>query len=325
MKKCFDAEKYLKLQKAKIFERVKMFDKLYLEFGGKLIDDKHAARVLPGFLPDLKIRLLEEFREQAEVILCISAIALEAEKTRADNEMGYGDELIRLMEFLRGRGLLVRSVVITLFDGQKKAVEFGEKLKKYDVFVHFHKFTKGYPEDVAKIVSEEGYGANSFIETTKPLVIVSAPGASSGKMATCLSQVYHENKRGVRAGYAKFETFPVWNLGLDHPVNLAYEAATADIEDFNMIDPFHLEKYGVEAVNYNRDVATFPLLQEIFRRTLGEEIYFSPTDMGVNMVGECIFDDEAVREAARAEVFRRFDGAESEKEQAAIREIIGRL
>lgn len=306
MKKCFDANKYLKIQKQKIKERIKMFDKLYIEFGGKLIDDQHAARTLPGFLPDLKIRLLQEFKKDAEIILCINANAIEHSKIRADHMISYETEVLRLIEFLRSRGLTVSSVVITLFDGQKKAKDFAEKLKDYNIRTYFHTFTKGYPTDVNTIVSDEGYGANPYIETTKKLVIVSAPGPNSGKLATALSQLYHESKHGIKAGYAKFETFPVWNLPLKHPVNIAYEAATADLNDKNMIDYFHLEKYGEAVVNYNRDLETFPVLKEILTRVMGESIYYSPTDMGVNMIGKCIIDDEAARAAAKDEIIRRY-------------------
>ena len=311
MKKCFDADKYLKIQKKKIKQRIAMFDKLYLEFGGKLIDDQHAARTLPGFLPDLKIRLLQEFKDDAEVILCINANAIEKSKIRADHLISYETEVLRLevlrlIEFLRSKGILVSSVVITLFEGQKKAKDFAEKLKDYKVKTYFHTFTKGYPTDVDTIVSDEGYGANPYIETTRPLVVVSAPGPCSGKLATSLSQLYHEYKRGVNAGYAKFETFPVWALPLKHPVNIAYEAATADLNDKNMIDHFHLEKYGTMAVNYNRDLETFPVLKEILNRITGKTIYYSPTDMGVNVIGECITDDKAVQKAAKDEIVRRY-------------------
>lgn len=305
-KKCFDADKYLKIQKKKIKQRIGMFDKLYLEFGGKLIDDQHAARTLPGFLPDLKIRLLQEFRDEAEVILCINANAIEKSKIRADHMISYETEVLRLIEFLRSKNIYVSSVVITLFDGQKKAKDFATKLQDYKVKTYFHTFTKGYPTDVDTIVSDEGYGANPYIETTRPLVVVSAPGPCSGKLATSLSQLYHESKRGVNAGYAKFETFPVWSLPLKHPVNIAYEAATADINDKNMIDYFHLEKYNVPAVNYNRDLETFPVLKEILTRITGKTIYYSPTDMGVNVIGECITDDKAICHAAKDEVIRRY-------------------
>ncbi len=306
MKKCFDAEKYLKVQKRKIKERINSFDKLYLEFGGKLIDDQHAARTLPGFLPDLKIKLLQEFKDDAEIILCISAKAIEKSKIRADHMISYETEVIRLIEFLRSQNLLVSSVVITLYEGQKKADDFANRLKDYKIETYFHTFTKGYPTDVNTIVSEEGYGANSYIKTTKPLVVVSAPGPCSGKLATCLSQLYHESKRGVRAGYAKFETFPVWSLPLKHPVNIAYEAATADLNDKNMIDYFHLEKYGTSAVNYNRDLETFPVLKEILHRIAKKTVYYSPTDMGVNAIGECISDNHGIERAAKNEIIRRY-------------------
>ncbi|MBR3236751.1 DUF1846 domain-containing protein [Candidatus Saccharibacteria bacterium] len=318
MKKCFDAEKYLKIQRKKIEKRIKMFDKLYLEFGGKLIDDQHAARTLPGFLPDLKIRLLQEFKDKAEVILCINANAIEKSKIRADHMISYETEVLRLIEFLRSKDLYVSSVVITLFDGQKKAKDFANRLKDYHVKTYFHSFTKGYPTDVDTIVSEEGYGANPYIKTTKPLVIVSAPGPCSGKLATSLSQLYHESKRGVNAGYAKFETFPVWSLPLKHPVNVAYEAATADLNDKNMIDFFHLEKYGVPAVNYNRDLETFPVLKEILHRITGKNVYYSPTDMGVNVIGECITDDKAVKKAAENEIIRRYYRALTDLKKGAV-------
>ncbi|MBQ3263583.1 DUF1846 domain-containing protein [Candidatus Saccharibacteria bacterium] len=305
-KKCFDAEKYLKIQKKKIKQRIAMFDKLYLEFGGKLIDDQHAARTLPGFLPDLKIRLLQEFKDDAEVILCINASAIENSKIRADHMISYETEVLRLIEFLRAKGIFVSSVVITMFNGQKKAKDFAAKLKDYKVKTYFHTFTKGYPTDVDTIVSDEGYGANPFVKTERPLVVVSAPGPCSGKLATALSQLYHESKNGVNAGYAKFETFPVWSLPLKHPVNVAYEAATADLGDVNMIDHFHLEKYGTTAINYNRDLETFPVLKEILHRITGKDVYFSPTDMGVNVIGECITDDKAVQRAAKDEIIRRY-------------------
>ena len=322
MKKCFDAEKYLKVQKKKIKERIKMFDKLYIEFGGKLIDDQHAARTLPGFLPDLKIRLLQEFKDDAEVILCINANAIEKSKIRADHMISYETEVLRLIEFLRSKGITVNSVVITLFDGQKKARDFAKKLEDYQIKPYFHTFTKGYPTDVDTIVSEEGYGANPYIETIKPLVIVSAPGPCSGKLATALSQLYHESKRGHKVGYAKFETFPVWDLPLKHPVNIAYEAATADLGDKNMIDYFHLEKYGVPAVNYNRDLETFPVLKEILTRINGKSIYFSPTDMGVNVIGKCITDDKAVQRAAKDEIIRRYYRALVDLKKGAVDETV---
>ncbi len=305
MKKCFDSEKYLKLQKAKIKDRIKMFDKLYIEFGGKLVDDNHAARVLPGFEPDLKIRLLQEFKDDVEVILCINANDIEKSRIRSDRMISYEIEVIRLIEFLRSKKIAVNNVVITLFDGQKKVQKFVNHLKDYHVKTYIHTFTKGYPTDVDTIVSDEGYGANPYIKTTKPLVVVSAPGAYSGKLATSLSQLYHEYKKGVKAGYAKFETFPVWDLPLKHPVNIAYEAATADIADQNMIDYFHLEKYGIPAVNYNRDLEIFPVVKEILKRIMKKDIYFSPTDMGVNVIAKCITNDKVAKEAAKDEIIRR--------------------
>ena len=317
-KKCFDADKYLKIQKKKIKQRIGMFDKLYLEFGGKLIDDQHAARTLPGFLPDLKIKLLQEFKDEAEVILCINANAIEKSKIRADHMISYETEVLRLIEFLRAKGLYVSSVVITLYDGQKKAADFARKLEDYNVKTYFHTFTKGYPTDVDTIVSDEGYGANPYIETTRKLVVVSAPGPCSGKLATSLSQLYHESKRGVNAGYAKFETFPVWALPLKHPVNVAYEAATADLGDVNMIDHFHLDKYGISAVNYNRDLETFPVLKEILTRITGKTVYYSPTDMGVNVIGECITDDKAVQRAAKDEIIRRYYRAMTDLKKGAV-------
>lgn len=322
MKKCFDAEKYLKIQKKKIKERIKMFDKLYLEFGGKLIDDQHAARTLPGFLPDLKIRLLQEFKDDAEVILCINANAIEHSKIRADHMISYETEVLRLIEFLRSKGITVNSVVITLFDGQKKAKDFAKKLEDYRITPYFHTFTKGYPTDVDTIVSDEGYGANPFVKTTKPLVVVSAPGPCSGKLATALSQLYHESKQGKKVGYAKFETFPVWDLPLKHPVNIAYEAATADLADKNMIDYFHLDKYGVTAVNYNRDLETFPVLKEILTRINGKSIYHSPTDMGVNVIGKCITDDKAIQRAAKDEIIRRYYRAQTDLKKGAVDKVV---
>ena len=306
MKECFDSKKYLKLQKKKIKDRIAMFDKLYIEFGGKLVDDYHASRVLPGFEPDIKIKLLQEFKDDVEVILCINANDIEKNKIRADRVISYEEEVIRLIEFLRGKKITINNVVITLFDNQKGVNRFINILKDYKIKAYIHTFTKGYPTDVDVIVSEEGYGANPYVETTKPLVIVSAPGACSGKLATSLSQLYHEYKRGVKAGYAKFETFPVWDLPLKHPVNIAYEAATADINDKNMIDYFHLEKYNVTAVNYNRDLEIFPVLKDILFKIMNKNIYYSPTDMGVNVIKSCIVDEKGVIEASKNEVIRRY-------------------
>ena len=306
MKQGFDSELYLKIQSEKIEERINMFDKLYLEFGGKIFDDFHAARVLPGFESNAKIKLLEKLKDITEVIFCINADDIEKNKIRADYGISYELELIRLIEKLQNLGISINSVVITLYKGQTSVEHLINLLNARNVKSYIHKPTKGYPNDIETIVSEEGYGKNPYIETTKKLVVVTAPGPNSGKLGTCLSQLYHENKNGVKAGYAKFETFPVWNLNLMHPVNIAYEAATADLEDVNMIDSFHLEAYGENAVNYNRDISTFPILKNILTKITGKEIYKSPTDMGVNMIKQCIIDDEIVRKAAEAEIIRRY-------------------
>ena len=306
MKQGFDSELYLKIQSEKIQERIKMFDKLYLEFGGKIFDDFHAARVLPGFIPDAKIRLLEKLKDISEVIFCINANDIEKSKIRADYGISYELELIRLIENLQNLGITINSVVITLYKGQSGVEHLINLLNARNVKSYIHTPTNGYPNDIETIVSEEGYGANPYIETTKKLVVVTAPGPNSGKLGTCLSQLYHENKNGINAGYAKFETFPVWNLNLMHPVNIAYEAATADLEDVNMIDSFHLEAYGENAVNYNRDISTFPILKNILSKVTGKEIYKSPTDMGVNMIKQCIIDDKIVRKAAEDEIIRRY-------------------
>lgn len=303
----FDNQKYLQMQSAHIRERISMFgDKLYLEFGGKLFDDYHAARVLPGFEPDSKLKMLLQLKDQAEIVIAISASALETNKTRRDLGLTYDLEVLRLTEAFRNIGLYVGSVVITQYAGQPAADLFRKKLETLGIRCYIHYIIEGYPTNVEKIVSEEGYGKNDYIETSRPLVVVTAPGPGSGKMATCLSQLYHEHLRGVNAGYAKFETFPIWNLPLKHPVNLAYEAATADLNDVNMIDPFHLEAYGKTTVNYNRDVEIYPVLSAIFEGIFGECPYKSPTDMGVNMAGLCIFDDEACREASCQEIIRRY-------------------
>ena len=304
----FDNEKYLSEQTHAILERVKQYDdKLYLEFGGKIVYDLHASRVLPGFAPDVKMQLLQKLADNAEIILCIYAGDIERKKMRADFGITYDVDALRMINELRKRGLQIAGVVITRFEDQPSAKVFKNKLERRGIKVYTHRFTKGYPTDVDLIVSDEGYGANEYIETTKPLVVVTGPGPGSGKLATSLSQVYHEHKRGVNAGYAKFETFPIWNLPLKHPVNVAYEAATADLKDFNMIDPFHLETYGDTAINYNRDVDAFPLLKRILEKIMGDDtIYKSPTDMGVNRAGFGIVDDEAVREAAKQEIVRRY-------------------
>ena len=309
MKQGFDSETYLNVQSEKIEERINMFDKLYLEFGGKIFDDYHAARVLSGFKPDAKIKLLEKLKDISEVIFCINANDIEKSKIRADYGISYELELIRLIDNLQNLGISINSVVITLYKEQSGVERLKNLLETRNVKTYIHTPTKGYPNDVELIVSDEGYGKNPYIETTKKLVVVTAPGANSGKLGTCLSQLYHEHKRGVKAGYAKFETFPVWNLNLMHPVNIAYEAATVDLEDINMIDSFHLEAYGENAVNYNRDLSTFPILKNILKKITGKEIYKSPTDMGVNMIKQCITDDDVVREAAKAEIIRRYYNA----------------
>ncbi len=303
----FDNEKYLKLQSEKILERIGQFGgKLYLEFGGKLIDDYHASRVLPGFQPDSKIRMLMQLKEQAEIVLVISAEDIENNKFRSDLGISYDMDVLRLIDFFRGRGLYVGSVVLTRYAGQSSAKAFRKKLEILGVKCYRHYTIAGYPSDITTIVSDEGYGKNEYIETERSLVVVTAPGPGSGKMATCLSQLYHEHKRGIRAGYAKYETFPIWNLPLRHPVNIAYEAATADLNDVNMIDPFHLETYGITTVNYNRDVEIFPVLDTMFQSILGYSPYHSPTDMGVNMAGYCIVDDDVCRRASEQEVIRRY-------------------
>ena len=307
MKFGFDNNKYLNMQSEHIKERIGQFgDKLYLEFGGKLFDDYHASRVLPGFEPDSKLRMLMQLSDQAEIVIAISAADIEKNKIRHDLGITYDVDVFRLIQSFTDKGLYVGSVVITQYSGQKSADVFKSKLETMGIRVYRHYIIDGYPSNIPFIVSDEGYGRNDYIETTKPLVIITAPGPGSGKMATCLSQLYHENKRGIKAGYAKFETFPVWNLPLKHPVNLAYEAATADLNDVNMIDPFHLEAYGTTSVNYNRDVEVFPVLSAIFEEIYGECPYKSPTDMGVNMAGFCIIDDEICREASMQEIIRRY-------------------
>lgn len=303
----FDNEKYLKMQSRHIMERIEKFDnKLYLEFGGKLFDDFHASRVLPGFSADSKLQMLMELADKAEIVMVVSADDIEKNKVRADLGITYDTDVIRLIDEFRSRGLYVGSVVLTKYAEQRSAALFQNRLEKLGIKVYHHYLIPGYPTNVPLIVSEEGYGKNDYIETTRPLVVVTAPGPGSGKMSTCLSQLYHEHKHGVRAGYAKYETFPIWNLPLDHPVNLAYEAATADLNDINMIDPFHLKAYGVTTVNYNRDVEIFPVLNAMFMQIYGKSPYASPTDMGVNMAGNCLVDDEVCREASRQEIIRRY-------------------
>ena len=306
MKKGFDNAKYVKIQSEKIRERFGLFDKLYLEVGGKLFDDSHAARVLPGFKNDAKINMFLELKNDLEIIFCINAGDIERNKTRGEYGITYDTEVLKLINNSKKLGFSVNSVVITLYKNQLSVDKFIKKLNRNGIKTYIHTFTKGYPTDVDTIVSEEGYGANPYIETTKKLILVNAPGPGSGKLATCLSQIYHEHNRGVNAGYAKFETFPVWNLPLKHPVNLAYEAATADLKDVNMIDPFHLEAYGETAINYNRDIEMFPVLKNILMKVSEKDVYASPTDMGVNMIGYCISDNDVVEEAAKKEIVRRY-------------------
>ncbi len=307
MKKGFDNDKYLSMQSQHIRERINKFDnKLYLEFGGKLFDDYHASRVLPGFEPDSKLRLLKELSDQAEIVIVISALDIVKNKVRGDLGISYDDDVLRLRDAFQNNGLYVGSVAITQYANQSSADQFKIRLEKLGIKVYLLHNIEGYPTNITHIVSDEGYGKNDYIETTRPLVVITAPGPGSGKMATCLSQLYHEHKRGIPAGYAKFETFPIWNLPLKHPVNLAYEAATADLNDLNMIDPFHLEAYGETTVNYNRDIEIFPVLGAIFEQIYGENPYKSPTDMGVNMAGHCICDDDACREASKQEIIRRY-------------------
>ncbi len=312
----FDNDKYLKTQSEQILKRIGQFgNKLYLEFGGKLFDDFHASRVLPGFAPDSKIKMLLQLADQAEIIIVINATDIEKSKIRGDLGITYDLDVLRLIDAFRDCGLYVGSVVISQYSGQTVVDNFKKRLESLKIKVYLHYPIDGYPSNIPLIVSDDGYGKNEYIETTRPLVVVTAPGPGSGKMATCLSQLYHEYKRGVRAGYAKFETFPIWNLPLTHPVNLAYEAATADLNDVNMIDPFHLEAYGKTAVNYNRDVEVFPILNAIFEKITGKSPYHSPTDMGVNMAGNCIVDDNVVREASKQEIIRRYYQAMCEQRQ----------
>ena len=321
----FDNDKYLKIQSEHIKERISQFgDKLYLEFGGKLFDDYHASRVLPGFQPDSKLQMLMQLSDVAEIVIVISAADIEKNKVRGDLGITYDVDVLRLISEFEKKGLYVGSVVITQFAGQSGAVQFRERLEKKNIKVYQHYIIEGYPSNIPLIVSESGFGKNDYIETTRPLVVITAPGPGSGKMATCLSQLYHENLRGIKAGYAKFETFPIWNIPLKHPVNLAYEAATADLNDINMIDPFHLEAYGETTVNYNRDIEIYPVLNAIFEGIYGENTYYkSPTDMGVNMAGNCIFDDEACCEDSKLEIIRRYYTAINKvaKEEASENEV----
>ncbi|MCR5830043.1 MAG: DUF1846 domain-containing protein [Lachnospiraceae bacterium] len=322
----FDNEKYIKMQSEKIRERIAGFGgKLYLEFGGKLFDDFHASRVLPGFKPDSKINMLVQLKDQAEIVIAINASDIEKNKVRGDLGITYDMDVLRLIDAFRGYGLYVGSVVLTRYTDKPSVINYKEKLEKLGLKVYRHYTIPGYPANIPLIVSDEGFGKNEYVETQRSLIVVTAPGPGSGKMATCLSQLYHENKRGVKAGYAKFETFPIWNLPLKHPVNLAYEAATADLDDVNMIDPFHLEAYNTTTVNYNRDVEVFPVLSAMFENILGESPYKSPTDMGVNMAGYCIFDDDAVRKAANLEIIRRYYNArllERNQEPGATEQVL---
>ena len=304
---CFDSDKYIKLQKTEIKKRLKRFGgKLYMEFGGKLFDDYHASRVLPGFDPNIQVKLLDSFKDECEILMVISAEDIQNDKIRADFGITYEVEVLRLINVFRQRGLTVSGIVISLFNNQEGAIEFKNKLEALGEKVYIHYFTKGYPTDVKTIVSEQGYGKNDYIKTTRPLVVVTAPGPGSGKLATCLSQLYHDNKHGIKAGYAKFEKFPVWNLPLKHPVNLAYEAATADLKDVNLIDSYHFEAYGEIAINYNRDLEAFPVLKRILHSILGKDIYKSPTDMGINTIASCITDDEKAKESAKQEIISRY-------------------
>ncbi|MBP5334297.1 MAG: DUF1846 domain-containing protein [Bacteroidales bacterium] len=334
MKYGFDSDKYLKIQSERIKERIAEFgDKLYMEFGGKLFDDNHASRVLPGFEPDNKLKMLDQLKDDAEIVIVISAVDIEKNKMRADLGITYDVDLLRLRDEFISRGFLVSSVVITHYNGQASADAYRSRLEWLGIKVYYHHTIEGYPNNVDLIDSDEGFGKNDYVETTKPLVIVTAPGPGSGKMAVCLSQLYQENQRGIKAGYAKFETFPIWNLPLKHPINIAYEAATADLNDVNMIDPFHLEAYGKTAVNYNRDIEIFPVLKALFEGIYGESPYKSPTDMGVNMIGYCIKDDELCCEASKNEVIRRYyealgrlaDGQRNDNEVNKIRLLMKQL
>lgn len=303
----FDNEKYFKLQKEKIQARIASFDnKLYMEFGGKLFDDFHASRVLPGFHFNNKVELMKQMRDDMEIVIAINALDIEHNKIRSDNALSYDQELLRLVDAFRDLGLYVGSVVITRFDGQESSIKFKQKLENLDMKVYLHYRIEGYPSNVPFILSEEGFGRNDYIETSRPLVMVTAPGSGSGKMAVCLSQLFQDSQKGLKSGYAKFETFPVWNLPLKHPVNLAYESATADLNDVNIIDPFHFSAYNVVATSYNRDADVFPVLNSVFKSIYGESPYKSPTDMGVNVIGSCILDDEVVSNAAKEEIIRRY-------------------
>lgn len=326
-KKGFDNKKYLEMQSAKILERCSMFgNKLYLEFGGKLFDDFHASRVLPGFEPDSKIKMLSQLKDKAEVLIVINANDIEKNKQRSDLGITYDIDVLRLIDIFHAEEFYVGSVVLTRFSYQPSAIAFQKRLEMRGIKVYRHYPIDGYPSEVETIVSDDGYGKNEYVITTRPLVVVTAPGPGSGKMATCLSQLYHENKRGIKAGYAKYETFPIWNLPLNHPVNIAYEAATADLNDMNMIDPFHLDAYGQMAVNYNRDIEIFPVLSAMLQKVLGKSPYKSPTDMGVNMAGYCIVDEDVVFSASKQEVIRRYYNALLDVRKGVIsKEVISKI
>ena len=323
----FDNEKYLEMQSRHIRERIEKFGgKLYLEFGGKLFDDFHASRVLPGFAPDSKLQMLLQLKDEAEIVIAINSADIEKNKVRGDLGITYDLDVMRLIDAFRAVGLYVGSVILTRYESQLSAVQFAQKLESLGVKVYKHYSIPGYPYNIEGIVSDDGYGRNDYVETERELVIVTAPGPGSGKMAVCMSQLYHEHKRGIKAGYAKFETFPIWNMPIKHPVNMAYEAATADLNDVNMIDPFHLEAYGVTTVNYNRDVEVFPVVDAMFKKIYGESPYKSPTDMGVNMAGNCIIDDEVVQEASKQEIIRRYYAALCEqKENATDNTAVGKI
>ena len=313
-KLAFNKEKYLKIQREEIMKRISSFDgKLYLEFGGKLFDDFHAERVLPGFEHDSKLKMLLGLKDKAEIVIVVNSADIQHNKVREDLGLTYEAEVIRLINAYREVGLYVSSVVLSQYKEEPLSLIFKQKLENLNIKTYLHYTINGYPQNIPLVVSEDGLGKNEFIETTRPLVVITAPGPGSGKMATCLSQLYHDNKNGVRAGYAKYETFPIWNISIKHPINLAYEAATLDLKDVNMIDPYHLEKYGILAVNYNRDVEVFPLLKAIFEKIYGESPYYSPTDMGVNMIGFCIEDEEACIEASKQEIIRRYYNAQKNR------------
>ena len=323
MKKSFDNDKYLQMQSEKIRERIKQFDnKLYLEFGGKLFDDEHASRVLPGFEPDSKLKMLLKLKDQIEIVIVVNALDIESKKIRGDFDIGYDSETLRLIDSFTSKDMYVSSVVINQYEDQKSVRKFQEYLEKMGITV-YHSYTiDGYPTNVSYIVSDEGFGKNDYIETTRPLVVVTAPGPGSGKLSICMSQMYHDYKLGINAGYAKFETFPVWNLPLKHPVNIAYEAATADLNDMNIIDPFHLEAYNITTSSYNRDVEAYPILKSMFEKIMGYSPYKSPTDMGVNMVGFCISNEDGVKEACEQEVIRRYYDALNDLKRGKINEYV---